>query len=245
MTWQTPAGDRTLTVWESRLFRSSVDLLIDQITRQNRGAPESRLVHTGVSLFDQLSSVQQIAVLSDVTRHLLCSTVTPAELNATNEATVYAVFRNVMDQIDYEIMGLPTPGPLIDGQRDAVEQGQLASFAWRALVSEAYLERFPPGESELDNQADDLFDDDFGLPPLDCDDEDRWDFVIDALADEILWDRDFELSDLVLDVDPARAAIMKQQLGIDNDYYTDIADDPRDEDFGVLQQSLKTMLRQA
>ena len=60
-----------------------------------------------------------------------------------------------------------------------------------------------------------------------CDETEKWEFEIECIADRILWDRDWELDDLMVDNSPEQANFLKAHLGIDGDYFTSIAPDPR------------------
>jgi hypothetical protein len=72
---------------------------------------------------------------------------------------------------------------------------------------------------------------------------DSWELQIELLADRILWDRDYELADTLMDVDPDAATEQKQFLGISDDYFSAIAPDISDQEFAAVLQSLREMVR--
>ena len=76
------------------------------------------------------------------------------------------------------------------------------------------------------------------LPEEDSCDIRRWEDVVEFLSDAILWDRDFELSDSFLDIDPGVSSQRRRLLGIDHDYFTRVPPDPRrDEGFGLVSKT--------
>ncbi|SRR6056297_1363148 len=233
MTWQSPNGERVAAGFEAALLRESIDQMVDQIAFDRSLFDDEDNWPYGVTLFDQLACHRRLAILHLIARHLFQDTRPSLDLTAVNEAALYAIYCNVTQQIEIEIDTVS----LLDLDPEHHPMGDCT--AWRRLVSDAYLERFPaPDEDLMEGEEDD-----FGLPALDCDDTDRWEFIVDALADEMLWDRDFEMGDLIMDADPEHAAAMKQQLGIDDDYFTAIADDPDEDELDDLAKSIRDIVR--
>lgn len=70
----------------------------------------------------------------------------------------------------------------------------------------------------------------------------NWAFEIECLADNILWDRDWELDDLMVDSSPEKAQVLKLHLGIDDDYFTSIAPDPND--LNPVRRTLRRLIQQ-
>ncbi len=56
-----------------------------------------------------------------------------------------------------------------------------------------------------------------------------WEMIVEELADSILWDRDFEMAEGFLDIDPGVSRQRRRLLGIDVEYFTRVAPDPRPE----------------
>src|SRR5262249_18494861 len=85
---------------------------------------------TEVDLFDRLEPSVRIVLLAEVVRALVDPAVAAPDLNAVNEAAVYAVFRSVSICIDLQIDGatLSVTGPEAD------------PLYWRRLVLAALLE---------------------------------------------------------------------------------------------------------
>ena len=67
--------------------------------------------------------------------------------------------------------------------------------------------------------------------------------IIEALADRILWDRDWEMEDLFADAIPERGRQLKQFLGIEDGYFRDIAPDPTEQQLAVVCSQLEALVR--
>ncbi|MFC1763109.1 hypothetical protein ACFL6U_13635 [Planctomycetota bacterium] len=59
----------------------------------------------------------------------------------------------------------------------------------------------------------------------DCDDFDAWQLEIERIEDNILWDNDFDTSDLTMDLPPEQAQFIKESMGIPDEYIQTIPDD--------------------
>jgi len=71
-------------------------------------------------------------------------------------------------------------------------------------------------------------------------DPDDWDLLLDCLEDRLLWDRDWEMEDH-LDADPETGRRLKQELGIDEDYFVAVPPDPTDEECERLLGELREL----
>ena len=81
------------------------------------------------------------------------------------------------------------------------------------------------------------------LPELECDDIRQWESLIDSLAEAILWDRDFEMADSFLDVDPGVSRQRRRLLGIEDDYFASVAPDPRPDEILNLVAKTRDIVR--
>jgi hypothetical protein len=103
-----------------------------------------------------------------------------------------------------------------------------------------------PQEDAADGEEgfDDEEDSDRPWSPPDATSEvaEDWEFLIDYLANRILWnDRDYEAGDLFLDDDPARARALMELMGIERGYYTDIASDPTEKQLELVRRTLRSL----
>jgi hypothetical protein len=78
----------------------------------------------------------------------------------------------------------------------------------------------------LDCLRDEFAQEGLHLPGPRSADLNKWGGLVDACADRILWDRDYEDGDRFLDTPPEQAALLKELLRIDDDYYTTVPQDP-------------------
>jgi hypothetical protein len=161
------------------------------------------------------------------------------------EATVAAIFRHIVDQVIFEIEMASEPG--------AVEDVTL----WRQLVLVAYREGEEENRTEAPDESQTRGDplrevpptcegeenddtDEVWVPPsVDSDDVDDWEFLIECLANRILWEGDYEMSDVFLDADPSEGAMRMGLMGIAEDYYTAIAPDPTDQQLEAIRRRLR------
>lgn len=229
--WHTSRGDRTLRGQEAALVRAAIDTMIDALldhVDDEFEDPSTVGCESGIAVYDAFSATQQIGLLHDVARHLLTETTSALPLSAAVEATVAAIFVEVRDQVAIEIDFCADSGPKQDGA------------TWREIVLTAYQ-----SASNLDEDlsgelidAPDLECETLKVPSPNCNDIHAWEALVEYLADGILWDRDFEMADSFLDVDPGVSHHRRQLLGIDDDYFTRVAPDPRpDEVFGLISRT--------
>ena len=220
--WETSQGIRTLGGAEAYLVRELVHYLHDQIlVGIEIGEPH----FSDVSVFDSLQPTQQLAMLHTVAEGLLDSSKAPPKLTATCEGTIYAIFRELETLIEAEV---------------GFEQ-QLAksSHRLRALARDAWIggcqqsnEKNVLGNAELTGT---------NIPDLKCTDMEQWTDFVELIADHILWDRDFQFENIVGDASPDQAEVIKRQLGINNDYYSTIANDIREIDVERISAKIRLL----
>ena len=213
--WETSQGTRTLADAEAHLVRELVHYLHDQILV---GIEIGESHYSGVRVFDALQPTQQLVMLHHVALGLLDADTSPSTLTAISEATIYALFRELETLIEAEIE-FDSAG--------SVPDNQIRTMACRAYLSGA----------GHDGSEDEVFGD--LIPPLASTNMNQWSEFVEALADNILWDRDFQLDRLVSDAAPDHAHIIKTQLGINADYYSSIADDVLAIDVAELSQQIR------
>lgn len=196
--WKTPQGNRCLVQAEAALFKAATLALVERVKEEEH----LQTCSYGVQVFDQLTWSQRLATLEFAATHLLSSTSPTPPLNAVNEATIAAIFSHVSFEIDLEIDDMSP------------------AFRWRQLTLTAGCEYFQIDEAPKSLELE------YTLPQG-VEDERRelWHALVDSLADQILWDRDFELIETFIDEPPERATMMRQIMGIDDNYFSTAADD--------------------
>jgi hypothetical protein len=89
------------------------------------------------------------------------------------------------------------------------QTGQPGDYIWRRLVlnaaTEAEVEPLPAEKEEA---------------------EEEWHYVIEELADRLLWDRDFETGELLWDVPPDEAKAIRDTLRISDGYFSTLPPEP-------------------
>ena len=72
----------------------------------------------------------------------------------------------------------------------------------------------------------------------------QWSDLLEELRDRILWDdRDYLAGDVFLDLDPEAGDALKDQLGIDKDYYSAAPVDPTPAGLEEILPSLRRICR--
>jgi hypothetical protein len=240
--WWTPRGERVLRGAEWDLFREGLDGIWG-LVEQSMDDPE--LFSSGVEAFDRLQPNQKLALLALVGNALKDEAEPRPELTAHTEATVAAIFHHIVDQVVLEIEMVAELG--------VYEEATL----WRQLVLAAYreaeegdgieeqIESRSRGDSlrgfpSTDGDREDADNDELWVPPsVGSDHVDDWEFLIDCLANRILWEGDYEMSGVFLDADPTESGMQMDLMGIAEDYYTAIAPDPTDQQLELIRRRLR------
>ena len=224
--WHTSEGDRNLEGNEAKLFKNGITGLVEY--EKEEGDLDGFGYSTAV--FDNLTWSQRLAVLENAATHLLTKTNAIPKLTAVNEAAIAAIFEHISFEIDREIDLEP---PRTD---------------WRQLVLNTHLERFGQyvdGRSVIDGLIDEEESDESYIPEsADSERRDLWHPLVQSLADQILWDRDFEMMEDFLDEPPEKAGMLRQIMGIDDDYFATAAEDLKSaEEIGRTLQRLDGILK--
>jgi len=224
--WHTSRGDRTLQGDEATLIREAIDTMVDVLSLHMDDDPAGGVIcESGIAVFDQLTPSQRIALLHDAATHLLTDMGDAPRLSAPLEATIAAIFKDVRDHVAIEV----------DFPQSTEHDRWVERPGWRHLVASAFHSvTISEGDFEYLDE----------LPLEASGDLHQWEHVIDYLADAILWDRDFELSGTFLDMDPEILRERRQILGIDDDYYTQVAPDPRPAEVAELVSATRKIVRQ-
>jgi hypothetical protein len=215
--WRTPIGERILVGAEWDLFRAGLGLLKDQV---ETSLDDPDLAMTGVGAFDRLQPAAKLAMLALVGKALHDEAEPCVELTALSEGTFAAVYDVIRQFIEIEI-DFAREGATPDDDESPL----------RMLVLAAFREVSPEWDGSL--------------PAPDCEDIDEWTFLLDALIDRVLWDRDFDEEELFVDADPGQGQLLKRELGIVGDYFTAIAPEPTDDQLAACRESLRQLCQRA
>jgi hypothetical protein len=211
--WMTAQGETVLRGTHATLIRHALGFVADIV--EQRADQVTTHWQFNVPPFDKLEWRPQLVLLSRVGDALLSDQVATPQHTELHDATAAVLYAAIRQSIEIEI----DTAELFAGDEDW-ETDDPALPSWREMVLAACY------EEEIDD-----------LPPVDSPDFDEWDVLIDCLSTNILWDADWQIGDLFLDVDPQRGNEVKRTLGIDHDYFVDVPPEG-DEDELMLARSL-------
>lgn len=197
--WNTSDGHRILKGAEAALFKAGVLALVECVKEEDEFTGDGYVI----AVFDALTWSQRLAVLECVATHLLTGGTDPPKLSAVNESAIAMVYEHISHQIDDEI--------------------DRATYVWRTLVLNAAHDCFWQPEDETDTNETHEFEYIPNSPESTR--IDLWHPLVQSLADQILWDRDFEMMETFVDEPPEKATMMRQIMGIDEDYFATAAED--------------------
>lgn len=165
--WKTPFRERVLTGAEGRLFREALTYLVDDVEQSIEIEEEC---YVGITAFDNLSNIQKLAMLEAVGLALLRPRIPCPVHTAISEATIAAVFANLVTGIEIELdHERPDPSGNGDGQDEPIH------FSWRELVVAALGEN---GDEEI--------------PDPTSNDMDEWREAVGRVEEWVLWDLDWD-----------------------------------------------------
>lgn len=222
--WHTSRGDRTLVGDEAALIGRAIDEMISALVMRIHDdfEEEASDCATGISVYDSCTASQRIALLHQVASFLLCDTTEPLPLNALTDATVAALFVEVRDQVAIEIRLGRQPLIVLSGgiSKTAQSSHQHSSVSWREMVLLAHQACFDCRYDCVDTE------DEVVVLDRECEELPEWELLINELSESILWDRDFELAEGFLDLDPGVSKHRRRLLGIDDHYFSAVPNDP-------------------
>jgi hypothetical protein len=223
--WHTSRGDRTLNGDEADLVSRAIEVMVAALLMHVDDDFEDAAMDcvSGIAVYDGCTPAQRIGLLHDVAKYLLTETNDPLPLSALTDATVAAIFIEIRDQIAIEI-GL--------GEELAEEDQP----TWRKMVLAAHRAVFPSRADQEDIAGND------GIVASSRDLR-NWEVMVEDLADSILWDRDFEMAEVFLDIDPGVSRHRRRLLGIDDNYFTMVAPDPRPHEAFRLASRTRDIIR--
>jgi hypothetical protein len=242
--WHSPEGDRIVRGAEAMLVREVAATIVDELITAadwEDGMP----LQYGIPPWDQLTISQQVALLDDLLHHLLDGSSDPPPLTAIHEGAIGAIFDQALSLIEIEIdieRDLRDQPPMLDEELTSEPNDRFPFVTMRQLVLRAYYEafehRYPKGHPLPESWLTAI-----GLPTPFADGSSvrQWHAIIDDLADRLLWDRDYLMSDSMLDAAPALAEPIRRRLGIEENYFRAIAPDIGDEDLPDVLQRLRSL----
>ena len=242
--WWAPHGERVLRGAEWELFREGLETLWDWV-EESSGDPD--IFDSGIEAFDRLQIGQKLALLALVGRALSDEGMPHPDLTVNTEAVVAAIFRQIASEVPMEIdqSGDPEWVASLESPEELTHWRRLVLAAHREAELQDEAEALANSEGAGRYKPDDLPDDEdepWSPPDVTSEDAEEWEFLVDCLANRILWeDGDYEAGDDFLDADPTEGRARMAMLGIADDYYTDIAPDPTDEQLEPVRRTLRSL----
>jgi hypothetical protein len=176
-----------------------------------------------------------MAALHTVATALLKPEVEAPTLSATLEGTIYAVYRELVALVEIEIDHCRLSR--MDAEQISGEDPMSECFQFSNEIRQAVLTARLAEASSSDWHS--SCDADFSsLPENTSEDVAAWEREIEILANQVLWDRDFELEGLIADQDPTQVEAVKSYLGISNDYFSTAAPDAASKEYLRLDAEL-------
>lgn len=188
--WKTVKGERKLTGPERELFTAALDLFIDV----DKGNDFDTMGDITPTVFARLSIADKYLVLRYVAKALLTDAPAPF-LSALLESAVYAVIHYTADRWE-----MSSPEEVAEELVDLFMQDE-GFLSLDILLPDSGCDGKPPRDDVLRALAAYVK-------------KDGVEFIVESLADKILWDRDFELPPM-MPGDP-RFVLM----GIDAEYWS-------------------------
>ena len=224
--WNTPYGERILEGAERRLVAMESWALSDAISVAASDGGAS----VEVVLFDRLTWQQQMLLLERVLNALTDPTTPAPPTTALLDATVAAIFAQMVISVQLEI-------DLIEPEDDPNDSyDPYNGFYVRQHVLDAIQEPMNVDEPEGDPFEE------YSLS-VECDEIEEWQMVIESLRGRILADEDWQMEAIVMDLAPTTGGDIKQLMGIQGDYFIDIPPDATDEEAEAARLRIATIGR--
>lgn len=222
MTWPTDIGERYLTGQEARLIRKAVDSMHDAVAAELDGGSDEDDIPYGIPEFDQLTPAQKLAMLTEVTHHLLEPTEPTPVPTSLMAGTVAAIFSAVDGMVTSEIAA-------DDQLRRDPDVGSLLNLHyWRTLVLDvAHENGWGPGD----------------LPSVKSGDYDAWYRVLDSIISRVLPNNNYTKAPDVLDASPEAAQRYREEHGIEEEYFVSVAPDPKGSELQTIREVLRALCR--
>ena len=214
MTWWTENGHITMPKAVIALLAEAAISLRDEIVQEIQEKNSDLHPEVGVPVFDSLDPKTQVFALAYVLRHLSDHDLPSPDLYAWNEAAAFSMFVRAEDELGVEIEFETYP-----------EADDDLDFRIRRLIRDAVMEVDPTAQP----------------PAVQCRSLDDWKCCLEALADHLLWDRDFLDEGTFADLDPLGSKWLKQQTGVADDYFSTPPPLVREEDFREADRYLRQL----
>lgn len=201
--YDTTMGVRVLHGAEAHLFAHGVWMLTDDL---RNFIPESNVVSLnhfiGIPVLDPLTASQVLVLIDRVSGYLLDPMTDEPERTAVLDAVIAAVFQKIQGDVESEIEMQTDLGPVDDD--DTLIRSKVAAASAQTAGPQGSVFDTPDPESVV---------------------METWADVIERLCDRVLPDEDWGLESHIADSDPLVGDAIKNEMGIDQDYFIETVPD--------------------
>ncbi|HMO35367.1 MAG TPA: hypothetical protein PKA06_04935, partial [Gemmatales bacterium] len=182
-------------------MRQAAESLLEMIDSDKRLGKRARKL--GVSAFDRLSYQQKTVLLCQVVHALHDPLVPEMPLSSMSESVVAALFKMMHEILRFNLAFQPPD------EKDAQLQ-------FRKAILKAARESNEPLKK---------------VPLLRSTELEPWAEVLNEIEERVLWDADYAMEEMFLDLPPDQAQQKKEFLRIDQDYFVAVAPDPTEVEY--------------
>lgn len=225
-------GDGVLTGAQAKLVRLGIAEYVQRLDESGEWDGEWD-DWVRVEQVARMERSQMLYQLATVARALLDADVPPPPATADSEAMAYQIFMLLGAAVEIEI-----------GVFDEFEQHPPCILTRiRRAISAALREA---GCCKNAGDDDDESDMQCGrcswcAPDPKCIDAGEWIGALEALADRVLWDRDWEMEGLFADAEPTLSDSAKDAMAVSGDYFSDPAPEPTEAESAAARAYLESI----
>jgi hypothetical protein len=204
MVWHTSLGIRSLQSTEAELYLTTMQDAIEYIEVMG----DELDVKTGDRIFDSANFQHKVIILHHCLSALLKPEIAAPELTNVLEAGAYFPFAYLQMRLEEEIAE----------EEEWSDEEEDLKYSYRRLLWNAFEEFVRPRWEDAVEE--------YGAREEEADFSDRstnldlWEEIIDALADRIFWDRDWQVTSIAPQLLDGIEAEFSQLTGLDEKYVT-------------------------
>jgi hypothetical protein len=205
MTWRTPSGDRVLQGSEAALYLNAMQSAVEYLDLAHEADCELDMM-TGDRIFDGASFNQKIVLLHTCLGALLKPEIAAPELTSVLEAAAYFPFAFLQNEIELEI----------EEDEAGFSEGETFQYSYRSLIWSIFDEFIRPRwEAAVEEFGEDEEESAFNEHSTNLS---LWSSIIDAMADLVFWDRDWQMSSLKPELLDGIPEFLSQETGLEESY---------------------------
>lgn len=223
MAWNTSLGIRSLQGVEAELYLTTMQSAVDYIEVMG----DDLDVKTGDRIFDSASFHQKVIILHLCLSALLKPEIEAPELTNVLEAGAYFPFAYLQMRLEEEIA---EEDEWSDDEEDL-------KYGYRRSLWNAFEEFVRPRwESAVEEYGEREEEGDFSDRSTNLD---LWEEIIDALADRIFWDRDWQVTSIAPQLLDGIEEEFSQITGLNEEYVTNQLPSVTEEDLPLAERTLR------